>query len=133
MRDRIAVTIAGQGFNISRPLDPALFPLGRRDPSGVLPDGTHDRFNPGLGGNGTGSAANLDGIPDLVFLVNRGPNTSTQNSERPRSVPLKTVAQTLRNTIEAAGNQILGTEVVVHTPVVLSLGRCVGTAIDKEN
>ncbi len=71
-------TIAGQGLDLGRPLDPALFPLGTRDPSGVLPDGTHDRFNPGLGGNGTGSAANLDGIPDLVFLVNRGPNTSTQ-------------------------------------------------------
>ena len=51
--------IAGQGLNVGRPLTS---PLGTTDPSWT------DVFNPGVGGDGTGSAANLDPTtPDFAF------------------------------------------------------------------
>jgi hypothetical protein len=63
--------IAGQGLDIGRPLDPTLFPLGTMDPSFV------NNLNPGLGGDGTGDPANLDGIPDIMNANTIGPNTNT--------------------------------------------------------
>jgi hypothetical protein len=63
--------ITGQGLDIGRPLDTGLFPLGTPDPSFV------NQFTPGLGGDGTGSAANLDGVADIVDLNTIGPNDET--------------------------------------------------------
>ncbi|HUA14471.1 MAG TPA: carboxypeptidase-like regulatory domain-containing protein [Verrucomicrobiae bacterium] len=63
--------IPGQGLDIGRPLDTTLFPLGTQDPSFV------NQFTPGLGGDGTGSAANLDGVADIVDLNTIGPSTQT--------------------------------------------------------
>ena len=53
--------IAGQGLDIGSPLNSS-FVLGSRDPSYV------SNITPGLGGDGTGSASNLDGIPDIQFV-----------------------------------------------------------------
>jgi hypothetical protein len=62
--------IPGQGLNIGRPLNPALFPLGTPDPSFV------NNLNPGLGGDGTGSPSNLDfSTADIALLNTVGPNT----------------------------------------------------------
>lgn len=63
--------IAGQGLDLGRPLDATLFPLGTMDPSFV------NNLNPGLGGDGTGDPANLDGIPDIMNANTVGPNTNT--------------------------------------------------------
>jgi len=63
--------IPGQGLDIGRPLDPALFALGTMDPSFV------DHLNPGLGGDGTGDPANLDGSPDIMNANTIGPNNNT--------------------------------------------------------
>ena len=46
------------------------FALGTRDPSHV------DRFTPGLGGDGTNSPSNLDGVPDLQWRANINPTQS---------------------------------------------------------
>ena len=62
--------IPGQGLDIGRPLIPGMFPLGAGDPAFV------DRFSPGLGGDGTGSPANLDGVPDILWLVTDNPTES---------------------------------------------------------
>jgi hypothetical protein len=64
--------IEGQGLDLGRPLARDLFPLGTADPSFV------DRFTPGLGGDGTGSPANLDGVPDILWLVTGNPTKSVQ-------------------------------------------------------
>jgi hypothetical protein len=63
--------IPGQGLDIGRPLNPSLFPLGTQDPSftGAL--------NPGLGGDGTGSPSNLDGVADIFDVFATAPNTQT--------------------------------------------------------
>jgi carboxypeptidase family protein/TonB-dependent receptor-like protein len=61
--------IAGQGLDIGRPLTSA---LGTPDPSFVA------NTNPGLGGDGTGSSSNLDGIPDILFISNSAPNKVTE-------------------------------------------------------
>jgi Carboxypeptidase regulatory-like domain/TonB dependent receptor len=63
--------IPGQGLDIGRPLNTALFPLGTKDPSFV------NNLNPGLGGDGTGSPANLDGIADIAYVNTTGPNDQT--------------------------------------------------------
>ena len=63
--------IPGQGLDIGRPLNQALFPLGTPDPSANGP------LNPGLGGDGTGSPSNLDGVADLFNVFAVGPNTQT--------------------------------------------------------
>ncbi len=60
--------IPGQGLDIGRPLDTTKFPLGTADPSFV------NNLNPGLGGDGTGSPANLDGVADIAFINTTGPN-----------------------------------------------------------
>ncbi len=54
--------IPGQGLDVGRPLT---LPLGTHDPSFA------GQFAPGLGGDGTGSPANLDGVPDMLWLVDR--------------------------------------------------------------
>jgi hypothetical protein len=61
--------IQGQGLDIGRPLLPS-FALGAHDPSHV------DRFTPGLGGDGTNSPANLDGVPDIQWRANLNPTES---------------------------------------------------------
>ena len=63
--------IIGQGLDIGRPLNPSLFPLGTQDPSFV------SNFTPGLGGDGTGSSSNLDGIADIMDANTTGPSNST--------------------------------------------------------
>lgn len=60
--------IPGQGLDIGRPL---MLPLGTKDPSFV------NNLNPGLGGDGTGSPANLDGIADLMFTKVSGAKKAT--------------------------------------------------------
>ncbi|MGE5113040.1 MAG: TonB-dependent receptor domain-containing protein [Acidobacteriaceae bacterium] len=64
--------IPGQGLDVGRPLDQALFPLGTPDPSAI------DQFHPGLGGDGTGNSANLDGIPDIMLANIAGPDNSKE-------------------------------------------------------
>jgi hypothetical protein len=61
--------IEGQGLDLGRPL--IGFPRGTPDPSYV------SNTQPGLGGDGTGSPANLDGIPDLFYVSTIAPNTQT--------------------------------------------------------
>jgi Carboxypeptidase regulatory-like domain/TonB dependent receptor-like, beta-barrel len=63
--------IAGQGLDIGRPLDTTLFPLGTPDPSFT------NNLHPGLGGDGTGAASNLDGIADIFSVNTAGPNQAT--------------------------------------------------------
>jgi hypothetical protein len=63
--------IPGQGLDIGRPLIPSLFPLGTNDPS------FKNNLNPGLGGDGTGSPSNLDGVADIFFVNATGPNQQT--------------------------------------------------------
>jgi hypothetical protein len=63
--------IEGQGLDLGRPLAPGLFPLGARDPSFV------NNFTPGLGGDGTNSSSNLDGVPDIQWLANTNPTKNT--------------------------------------------------------
>jgi hypothetical protein len=62
-------TIPGKGLDVGRPL---ALPLGTADPS------WQSNLNPGLGGDGTGSPANLDGIPDLMFVNTASPTTTTE-------------------------------------------------------
>ena len=61
--------VAGGGIDIGRPLTS---PLGTKDPSFI------NNLHPGLGGDGSGNASNLDGIPDIMFVNTAGPNNSTQ-------------------------------------------------------
>jgi hypothetical protein len=63
--------IPGQGLDIGRPLIPSLFPLGTNDPS------FKNNLTPGLGGDGTGSPSNLDGVADIFFVNATGPNNQT--------------------------------------------------------
>ncbi len=71
--------IPGAGLNIGQPLNPALFPLGSPDPSFVhvancgLPP--NPPCQPGLGGDGTGSPANLTNTPTIALVNTIGPNT----------------------------------------------------------
>ena len=62
--------IQGQGLDIGRPLT---LGAGAPDPSFKPPVG--NAYTPGLGGNGTGSPSNLDGIPDIMFVATRGPSS----------------------------------------------------------
>ena len=61
--------ISGVGLDLGRPL--AGVPLGAHDPSFV------SASHPGLGGDGTGSAANLDGIADLFYIATVSPFSQT--------------------------------------------------------
>ena len=63
--------IPGKGLDIGRPLIPSLFPLGTNDPS------FQNYLNPGLGGDGTGSPSNLDGVADIFFVNAQGPTKQT--------------------------------------------------------
>jgi hypothetical protein len=67
--------IPGQGLDVGRPLT---LPLGTRDPSFA------GQFSPGLGGDGTGSPANLDGVPDLLWLSTGNPTKSTASQYNAR-------------------------------------------------
>ncbi|HVJ09053.1 MAG TPA: TonB-dependent receptor [Acidisarcina sp.] len=61
--------IAGAGLDLGRPLTGV--PLGKHDPSFV------SSSQPGLGGDGTGSPANFDGIADLFFVATVSPFSQT--------------------------------------------------------
>jgi hypothetical protein len=61
--------IQGQGLDIGSPLT---IGVGHPDPSFKPAAGS--AYTPGLGGNGTGSPANLDGVPDIMFVATRGPS-----------------------------------------------------------
>jgi carboxypeptidase family protein len=64
--------IAGQGLNLGSPLNPALFPLGTRDPAYT------SSTNPGTGGDGTGGANNLGNTADIAFFQGiKNPSTDT--------------------------------------------------------
>jgi len=60
--------IPGHGLDIGRPLTA---PLGTKDKSFV------NALNPGLGGDGSGSPSNLDGVADIAFFNTSGPNNQT--------------------------------------------------------
>lgn len=64
-------TIAGQGLDLGRPLNSS-FALGQFDPSWSASG------SPGLGGDGTNDPANLDGVPDLMFVNTINPTTNNQ-------------------------------------------------------
>lgn len=66
--------IPGQGLDIGRPLIQSLFPLGTQDPS------FSGNLTPGLGGDGTGSPSNLDGVADIFDVNAVAPNT--QNNQQ---------------------------------------------------
>ena len=71
--------IEGQGLDVGKPLDPGTFALGTFDPSwGLGTGGQNQWLNPGLGGDGTGSAANLDGVADIQFLNATSPSTTVE-------------------------------------------------------
>jgi hypothetical protein len=63
--------IVGQGLDLGRPLNASAFPLGTADPSWL------SNTSPGLGGDGTGSTANFDGVADIQFVQNSSPSSST--------------------------------------------------------
>ena len=64
--------IPGQGLNLGSPLNPALYPLGTRDP------GYLSNSNPGTGGDGSGTSTNLGDTADIAFFQNiRNPSTET--------------------------------------------------------
>ena len=71
-------TIAGQGLDVGRPLDPTKFPLGQivggQDPAWV------SGSNPGTGGNGDplNQAANLDGVADIANYQTSSPTAKTE-------------------------------------------------------
>jgi len=76
------VEIPGQGLNIGTPLNATLFPLGTPDPSQLAPITDPKTgltyYRPGLGGNGTGSSANLDPTTaDIAFIQTSGPNNTS--------------------------------------------------------
>jgi Carboxypeptidase regulatory-like domain len=66
--------IAGQGLNLGQPLNPGSFAVGTPDPS------YQSALNPGLGGDGTGSASNLTSTPDIAFY--QGTVEPTNSSHR---------------------------------------------------
>jgi hypothetical protein len=73
--------IPGQGLDIGSPLNPSLFSLGTPDPSfqhlagcGVAPNLPCPI---GLGGDGTGSSSNLDGVADVMNVIGTGPQNQT--------------------------------------------------------
>jgi hypothetical protein len=67
--------LPNQGLDIGSPLNITKFPRGTPDPSFGLvpcngaPPGTPPACPIGLGGDGSGSSANLDGIPDIQFVT----------------------------------------------------------------
>jgi hypothetical protein len=65
--------IQGQGLDIGRPLTGVA--VGTHDPSYAAPSGSV--YTPGLGGDGTGSSANLDGNPDLMYVDTTDPTSQT--------------------------------------------------------
>lgn len=64
--------IQGQGLDIGRPLT---IGLGKQDPS-YAPPTSNGVYTPGLGGDGTGSYSNLDGVADLMYVATTGPNNN---------------------------------------------------------
>lgn len=71
--------IQGKGLDIGSPLT---IGVGQHDPSYADPTtvGGVKVFHPGLGGNGDGSTANLDGNADIFYVSTKGP-TSTVNTQ----------------------------------------------------
>ncbi|MDE3201468.1 MAG: TonB-dependent receptor [Acidobacteriota bacterium] len=67
--------IQGQGLDLGRPLTSA---PGTRDPSYADPTTVNGNevYTPGLGGDGTGSYANMDGNADLFYVSTVGPNNT---------------------------------------------------------
>lgn len=70
--------ITGQGLDVGSPLTAA---LGTSDPSQLTPIidpiSKTTYYRPGLGGNGLGTASNLDGVADIAFYNTSGPNKQT--------------------------------------------------------
>src|ERR1700739_611868 len=67
--------IQGQGLDIGRPLT---IGIGMQDPSYANPVTTTSGtvYSPGLGGDGTGNYANLDGNADMMYIETVGPNNN---------------------------------------------------------
>jgi hypothetical protein len=63
--------IQGQGLDIGSPLT---IGLGQQDPSWAPQN--NGVYTPGLGGDGTGAATNLDGTPDIMYVATVGPNNN---------------------------------------------------------
>ena len=76
--------IQGQGLDIGRPLT---IGLGLHDPSYTDPTTVNgvETFHPGLGGDGTGSPANLDGNADIFYVATEGPNNTTNTQYNGRA------------------------------------------------
>jgi len=72
--------ISGQGLDIGRPLT---IGLDKPDPSYAAPN--NGVFTPGLGGDGTGDPANLDGIADIMFVQTTGPNNNINSQYSSRT------------------------------------------------
>ena len=64
--------IQDQGLDVGSPLR---IGLGVQDPSFKSPNGSV--YTPGLGGDGSGSVANLDGSPDIMFVSTVNPTDQT--------------------------------------------------------
>ncbi|MGA3133413.1 MAG: carboxypeptidase-like regulatory domain-containing protein [Terracidiphilus sp.] len=67
--------IQGQGLDLGRPLT---IGVGQQDPSYADPVTTSSGtvYTPGLGGDGTGSWANMDGKADIFYVSTVGPNNN---------------------------------------------------------
>lgn len=67
--------IQGQGLDLGSPLT---IGVGKQDPSYADPTtvGGAKVFHPGLGGDGTGDPANLDGNADMFYVQTEGPNNN---------------------------------------------------------
>jgi hypothetical protein len=80
------VEIPGQGLNLGRPLNSS-FAAGTRDPSFQFVGGCGSMANqpecmPGLGGDGTGSASNLDPTTPTIAFFQNIPNPQSTNEKQ---------------------------------------------------
>jgi hypothetical protein len=76
--------IQGKGLDLGSPLT---IGVGQQDPSYADPTtvGGVKTFHPGLGGDGTGSAANLDGNADMFYVATAGANDTTNTQYNGRA------------------------------------------------
>lgn len=72
--------IQNSGLDIGRPLT---IGLTKSDPSFAAPN--NGVFTPGLGGDGTGDPANLDGNADIMFVQTTGPNNNINSQYSSRT------------------------------------------------